>query len=392
MSARLLRPLFSDPVARLTLAMTALFCGFGAALPFLPRWLEEERGLTGWEIGAVVSGAQLGRVVIGPVIAAWADGFADRRSAMRVLAVVGLALYVVFFQAHGFLALFALSFLAASTIQALTPLIEGAALRASQTGAFPFGVARAIGSAGFVLGNVAGGALVAANGPGMVAVWLLCSLSAVAVIALGALKPDAAPATAAGLGYRGRLRLGWKLAIAPRFARVLFGAGFIQAAHAFFYSFSSLVWRDQGLSDAMTGVLWAFAVGVEIVFLLALPLIERRFQPEALLVWGGAAAVVRWMLMALAPPVFALWPLQALHALSFAAVHVAALRLVLREAPEEVMGLAQTLYAALASGLLIGLATILSGFLYDAFGAGGYWAMAALAAFGVWLAAPLNAR
>jgi len=392
MSARLLRHLFSDPVARLTLAMTALFCGFGAALPFLPRWLEAERGLTGWEIGAVVSGAQLGRVIIGPIIATWADGFADRRTAMRTLAIVGLALYAAFSQAHGFAALFALSFLAASTVQALTPLVEGAALRASQRGAIPFGVARAIGSGGFILGNVAGGALIAAYGPDMVIVWLLSSLSVVAIVTWRWLKPDAAPATAAGLGFRGRMRLGWRLATTPRFARVLFGAGFIQAGHAFFYSFSSLVWREQGLSDAMTGLLWAFAVGVEVLFLLALPLIERRMQPEALLVWGGTAAVLRWVLMALSPPLLALWPIQALHALSFAAVHVGALRLVLREAPDEVMGLAQTLYAALASGLLIGLATIGSGFLYDAFGGAGYWAMAALAGVGVWLAAPLAAK
>ena len=44
-----------------------------------------------------------------------------------------------------------------------------------------------------------------------------------------------------------------------------------------------------------------------------------------------------------------------LTALSFAAVHVGAMRLIYREAPESAAGLAQTLYAALASGLLMGV-------------------------------------
>ena len=44
--------------------------------------------------------------------------------------------------------------------------------------------------------------------------------------------------------------------------------------------------------------------------------------------------------------------------------------------------MAQTLYAALSAGLLMGAATLLSGHLYDVAGAKGYWAMAAMAAAG----------
>jgi PPP family 3-phenylpropionic acid transporter len=100
--------------------------------------------------------------------------------------------------------------------------------------------------------------------------------------------------------------------------------------------------------------------------------------------------VLRWSLLAISPSLVLLWPIQALHALSFAATHVAALRLVLREAPEEVAGLGQTLYAALAAGALIGIATLASGLLYESFGAGGYWVMAALAVVGLWIVAPLE--
>jgi PPP family 3-phenylpropionic acid transporter len=84
----------------------------------------------------------------------------------------------------------------------------------------------------------------------------------------------------------------------------------------------------------------------------------------------------------LSPPAWIIWPVQALHALSFAAAHVGALKLVQREAPAHLAGVAQTLYAAVASGTLAGLAMLLAGALYDMIGALGYLAMALFAAIG----------
>jgi PPP family 3-phenylpropionic acid transporter len=48
--------------------------------------------------------------------------------------------------------------------------------------------------------------------------------------------------------------------------------------------------------------------------------------------------------------------------------------------------MAQTLYAALSAGVLMGCSTLLSGYLYDHVGAKGYWAMAALCVVGGGLA------
>ena len=107
---------------------------------------------------------------------------------------------------------------------------------------------------------------------------------------------------------------------------------------------------------------------------------------------GSATAVLRWSAMAFAPPLWLLWPLQALHALTFAATFLAGVQIVERLAPRDSQTAAQTLGSALSAGLLIGLATAASGPLYDRFGAGGYWAMAAMAAAGLLAAAPLRRR
>jgi PPP family 3-phenylpropionic acid transporter len=81
--------------------------------------------------------------------------------------------------------------------------------------------------------------------------------------------------------------------------------------------------------------------------------------------------------------VWLLFPLQALHTLTFTATFVAGLQLIQRLAPPRSASAAQTVSSALSGGLLIGLATLASGALFDAVGAKGYLAMAALATFGL---------
>lgn len=369
--------LFSAPAARVTLLLIALHGSTGVIMVFLPRWLEVERGLDGAAIGAVLSVPQLARIFVGPAIAFWSDGASDRRTPLRVLALAAIAAFAAFFfLAHDFWSLIVLGFLALSLLQAVTPLSEAAALRATAEGKISYGVARGIGSLSFIVANIAGGLLVSRFGLGAVVVWTLCAGAAMASAAF-TLKPDpvhAAPAARAS-GIAALLR-------SRRYFIFILAGGLIQSAHAFYYGFSTIIWRGQGVSAEMVGVLWAWGVALEVAFLWSLAWFERRISPEAMLLIGAAGGVVRWIFMGFAPVGMALWPLQALHAVSFAATHVGAMRLIYREAPPGAAAMAQTLYAATSSGLLMGAATFLSGWLYDVSGARGYWAMAAIAAAG----------
>lgn len=371
------KALLDSPAARVTLALSALHGTTGVTLVFLPRWLEIERGLDGAAIGAVLSLSQLARIVVGPAIAYWADGAADRRMPLRAVALGSFIAFVAFFTlADEFWSLMAIGFIALSLMQAFVPLSEALALRATAEGKISYGVARGIGSACFIVANVAGGILISRFGLGAVVAWVLCGLAAMFVSAI-VLKPDPAPVT------HGPRRSGFTALLRTRrFLILIIASGLIQSAHAFYYGFSTIVWRGQGISSEMIGALWAVGVLLEVVFLWCLVWIERRFSPEMLLIIGAAGSVLRWLCMGFAPVGFVLWPLQVLHTLSFAATHVGAMRLIYREAPQSAAAMAQTLYSAISSGLFMGAATLMSGWLYDAGGARGYWAMAAMAAVG----------
>lgn len=384
--------LLATRASRVTVLMCCLFGVYGVMLPYLARWLEVERGLTGAQIGAVLALSQLARIVTGPLIAFWADGAADRRTPIRLLATAALAGFAAFFfLARDFAQLLALGFLALTFTQVLTPFLEAALLRASEEGRLSYGMARGLGTGAFIVANVAGGALMARFGVGAVVVWMLTGIGLLLASSLTVVPPDPAPGDATERDPGARLAMAMRLLRSRRFLMLIAACGMIQAAHAFYYSFSTLVWRSQDIGPGTIGWLWAVGCVAEVAFLWCLPPIERRLSAEQLILIGGAGAVLRWTLMGFGPTGWVLWPIQLLHALTFAAAHVGAMRLLFRETPLLAQGLSQTLYAALASGLFMGLSTLVSGFLYDLVHVRGYWAMAGLALMGTALAWPLFA-
>jgi PPP family 3-phenylpropionic acid transporter len=174
----------------------------------------------------------------------------------------------------------------------------------------------------------------------------------------------------------------------------LIAIGAIQATHAFYYGFSAIAWKAQGIDERTTGLLWAFSVIVEIGFMWWVEPWRRRrgIGPMMVLTVGGVAAVVRWTALAFAPPLILLWPLQALHALTFAATYLAGVEIIERLAPPGQHTAAQTLNSVMAAGVLIGVATLAAGPLYGSYGTLGYLSMTALAGIGLIAAWQLKGR
>lgn len=378
---------FGSRAARVTLVMSCLYSATGITLVFLPRWLSGERALSGAEIGALLSLSQLTRIVVGPAIAFWADGHADRRTPIRLLAPAAVAAFLAFFfVAHDFTSLLLTGFLALTLTNAITPLVESAALRATASGKMSYGFARGIGSISFIIANVGGGVMISRFGLDAVVAWVLVALILVAASAWMALRADPPRVAPHALTLAARAEAVRGLLANKRFVTLIVSCGLIQAAHGFYYGFSTLVWRSQGLSPETVGLLWAVGVSVEVALLWNLRTVERWLSPEALILIGAFGGALRWTILGFGPTGAVLWPLQAMHAISFAMAHIGAMRLLTREAPENAAAMAQTLYSALSSGLLLGGASFLSGILFDVSGAHGYWAMSAMALAGAAIA------
>jgi PPP family 3-phenylpropionic acid transporter len=367
---------------RLGLYYASLYVSTGASAPYLAMWLKAG-GLSGGQIGAVLALPLLARVATGPALAVWADGFRLRRTGIMAMAAASALLFAALLAVRGFWPWLGLWLVGATLFGACSPLVDVIVLKRAARDGFDFGFARGIGSVAYVAANIGCGVLLTWFGPRLVVVWITVAALASTLLAKLLLPPDpvhdpgSAPARQDRFGGVGAL-------LRDRsFMLMIVSVGLIQAAHGFYYSFSTLVWRAQGLNSSVIGLLWGVGVATEVAFLWFGEPIRRRIGPERLLILGGVGAVVRWTAFAFSPPVWLLFPLQTLHALSFTSTFVASLLLVERMSPPGSASAAQSLNAALYSGVLIGLATIASGPLYDHFGPLGYLAMSGLAAVGL---------
>jgi len=367
---------------RLGLFYSALFVGMGASAPYMPVWFAHH-GLSGAQIGLILSAPMLARAVTAPAIAIWADSFRLRRTPMIVMGLAAATGYALMAAPFGFAWWFCVWFCASAVFSTIGPLTDVLVLSRARRDGFNYGWPRGIGSAAYIVANVGMGALVVRYSPDLVLAWIVAAALLAVIGARVLLPPD--PVREGGAAARfsdGMAGLGGLLRD-PVFMLAVVSVGLIQSSHAFYYSFSALAWRAQGLPETLTGVLWGVGVAVEIAFMWFLEPWRRVVGPRRLLVLGGCAAVLRWTALAFSPPLWALFPLQALHCLSFAATFLASLQLVERLSTPANASAAQSINSALSGGVLSGLATMASGWVFDRAGPHGYFLMTAMSALGL---------
>lgn len=369
-------------VVRLGLYFAAVYAGGGVGTPFIGLWLRSH-GMDGAAIGIILAAPMLARIVTGPGCAVWADGFRLRRTAIGLTALISAIGYAGLLLKTGFWVWLVAWSLGVSGYWVSSSLADVLTLRRAERDGFGYARARVWGSLAYIVANVGAGLLLARLGVGLVPIWLIAVASLATLFAFTLLPDDPVHDGEAPPSSHDRLRDAFALMRDPVFMLMVISAALVQSGHAFYYGFSTLVWRAQGIAPGWSGILWGVGVAAEVVFLWFGEPLRRRLGPERLLVLGALGATIRWTALAFRPPLWLLFPLQLLHTLSFTATFVASLELADRLAPRAAASAAQSLNAALSFGLVTGLATIASGPLYDHVGAWGYMAMALLCAAGL---------
>jgi PPP family 3-phenylpropionic acid transporter len=354
----------------------AAFAVVGVNLPFWPVWLES-RGLGPTEIGLVLSAGVWIKVVSNPAIAMLADRWGERKRPMIGLSLLALGATALFIWAEGFWALFAVTALATMCFSGLMPLGENLTLITVYERKLDYGRLRLWGSISFIIAATGGGWLLTGRSPALI-LWLVLGTLACTVLACATLpnaRPPAAGRRAAPLTH---------LLSQPLFLLFLLSAGLIQSSHAVLYGFGTLHWRGLGYGDGLIGGLWAEGVVAEIALFAVSNAVMRRagLGPAGLIVVAGVLGAVRWVVTGISDALEVLVLVQLLHAATFGLTHLAAMHFIARAVPPEFSATAQSLYSAVAMGVIFGLAMPLSGALYAAFGGGAFHVMAAMCALG----------
>jgi MFS transporter, PPP family, 3-phenylpropionic acid transporter len=379
------------PIARITVFFALCHAALGASLPYLPVWLQQEKGLSGAEVGAILASASFARVLAGPLFGAWIEGQASHRRPLVVVALVSTVAYALLGLSEGLLAVAVVCFVATVVFQSGFPIGEAALQRLTEgSRIWPYGRARAVASAVFVVGNLGAGALMQAYGASAAYVWIVvaCVLMASFTLAL----PVERRAVRDLRPYRARIGQGIGVLMKPGVASMILISAVIQASHAFYYTFSSTLWLAQGIPAGLVGLLWAVGVVAEIACLAFLAPRLDRVRPETLVLIGGVAGIVRWSAMALAPGFGLALVMQTFHAATFGLTLIGTMRMIRARFSADEVPLVQTMASSAMMAPILGFATLAAGPLHDQFGAWGYLSATALAALGVALALWRRAR
>ncbi len=359
----------------------AQFAAVGVMMPFIPP-LMAAAGLSASEVGGVMAMGAAARLVAGPMGGRLADALGRPKLVMAGGALLAAAAACLYGLAQDLVGLLAANLLMAMGFASVVPLGDAMALRAAREEGWDYGRVRALGSAAFIAAAGLAGWLAEVAGAGSIA-WLLAGSMAVAALAALAVPSTGIPGRRGGGAMRSVLAL-------PAFRRILLVSALIQGSHAAYYAFGSIHWEAAGVSAGTIGLLWAWSVVAEVALFAWGRGLADRLGPRGLALVAAAAGVLRWGIMAGTVALPGLIVAQALHALTFGAMHLATMRVMQATIPASIAGTAQTLLAAGIGGAMMA-GTLASGQFYAAYGPLVFWGMAAMCALAA-VAAPLLPR
>ena len=344
----------------------------GTHLPFFPVWLRAVGVDPGW-IGIITAVPSVTRFTTLPFV----TGFAERRQALRggiiVMAfgtTIGLAIVGLQHQA---LLIFLAYALTCIVWTPMVPLIDAYALRGVRQYGLKYGPLRLWGSAAFVAGALACGWLIDVISAKYL-IWIIVGMAALSALVSLGLQPlgplKSSPAARAGANA---------LLREPGFLAIIITSALIQSSHSAYYVVASIAWQQEGFGGLTIASLWTLGVLAEIVVFALSP---RFALPATTLVMiSASSAVARWVITALAPPIWILAPVQLMHGLSFGLTQVGIMDLMVHHVPPQIMARGQD-YLSACGGIAAGSAYVLSGAVFARYGQHVYYVMAAIAACG----------
>lgn len=361
---------------RLAFFYIATFGVIGIHMPYWPVWLKDH-GLTAEEISTLIALAFGTKIFINPLFAHIADQRGERRWLILLMTAATLSGFFLFALADNFWTIFLVTALVAGSYSTIMPLIDSLTMLTAKVQKLDYGRIRLWGSLSFILAVSAFGRLLVDNSPDIIFYGVL-TMSSMTVIAAWML-----PDTRVEKPTDKRFTL-FPLLQNKRFMVFILASALVQSSHAVYYTFGTLNWKAQGLSEDLIGILWATGVIAEIVLFAFAGRLIKYLSAMRLIALGGLAGLVRWAVIGFVgvDAVPLLFAMQILHAFTFGATHLGAIYFISGQVHPSLSASAQSLCGALVMGAGMGLSILVAGYLYGHYQAGAYFAMALIAALG----------
>ena len=324
------------------------FGHLGIVLPFLAPWFLG-RGFGPTSIGVLMALPPLCKILAPWSWGRWADRSGKRRELLAVAAALAAVALATMAFVHAPVWIFTLVAVYGFARSPLIPYAEATSLEQSELRRFDYGPVRVWGSLAFA--GVAAGFGVAEASLSLDAGLLIGAgfLGAAALIALWFPRP-LAMGMAGETDSESDASAGVARATEGGLVRFFAACALMQVSHGAYYTFFSIHVQELGYGGAVIGWLWALAVVCEIVMLTFVDRVVDRYGSGPVLRLSLTLAVVRWVMVGTLSSLSWLAMAQTLHAFTYAAFHVGAIRVVHRRFPHA-RARGQALYSGMTYGL-----------------------------------------
>ncbi|MBT8118268.1 MAG: MFS transporter [Gammaproteobacteria bacterium] len=162
----------------------------------------------------------------------------------------------------------------------------------------------------------------------------------------------------------------WHVIKQPKVMAFLVVCFLMLCSHGPYYTFYTIFLEEQGYSSHMIGVLWAVGVIAEVVIFLLMHRMLPAFGARKLLIVTLLLTTMRWLLIGFfVDDLPMLFLAQLIHAFSFGMFHSVGISLVHEYFTGSHQGRGQALYSSMSFGAGVAVGSLVSGMLWDKWGA-----------------------
>ena len=234
--------------------------------------MSEVQGLTSTQIGALMGVMQIARTAAGPLVGLVADIVQAPRLLAVLLSLCCAAAFAVMTFVPSITApvLVAAACVAGALFSAIMPL--GESLAVTNIAETDYGRVRLWGSLAFMAANIIGGRMLGSGGGASLIMPILITGSLLVTAASMALPRRASSDNAKDgntndtkpSGGNDTLKEAAALATNPIYLLFILAGCCVQAGHAAYYSFGTIMLQGAGLSGSVIGMLWGVGVAAEV--------------------------------------------------------------------------------------------------------------------------------
>ncbi|MBR9980651.1 MAG: MFS transporter [Desulfatitalea sp.] len=337
----------------------------GMHLPFFNLYCYE-LGFSGLQIGTLSATRSVVLILFSLFWSLLADRFQTRRGIYILCNFFSAALWALFLLTANYWWMLVITIFHGMFFAPLIAFLEAFAMEVLGRDKKRYGRMRAWGSVAFIVVVLSLGRAIDAYGVKIILSLILAGSWVQALVALG--FPRSTPRDRQDSAR-------WRALLTPRVTLFLFCAFLMLLSHGAYYTFFSIHLSTLGYDSFFIGISWAVAVAAEIFAMLFSERLFKRLRYETVLIISFAVAVLRWAGLSGAESAAALLALQATHAITYGAFHMASILYIDALAPPAAKTLGQAANNAVTYGLGLMTGFFLSGALYHHIGARGLFAI-----------------